>query len=149
MRKVNFTKKRIIISTLIVLFSFTFYVSCKKTPINYQNESANTFFIIPDKTEAIVKQIAFSIQHQNAKEHFLEKLIRKEGYALWDKSDIVTIGDEQRVYVPLVLEKTKYVNSYILYNKKEFPKVWISSGDVHMILTDLLRAPFRMQSLEI
>ncbi len=78
---------------------FLLFHSCKKaelssplskSSVTVPNEiSERKFFDVPADVAPIVKKLADRIEKQNEKYHFIEKLIRKEGYAIWDKTNII------------------------------------------------------------
>lgn len=75
---------------------------------------------------AIVRKLAQRIEKQNNKFHFIERFIKQEGYAVWDKVNIystragtsnfrttTTTSSDTILFVPLVLPNTAYVNSFL------------------------------------
>jgi hypothetical protein len=115
--------KRIVLSALFdfeivsILLLVLLSSSCKKSEMPTANLVSEKFFNVKPGSPQIIKRIVTKIKLQNSKEHFLEKVIEDEGYAIWDKSEIVKYSSGIRICVPLVLENTNYVNSYILYNE--------------------------------
>jgi hypothetical protein len=79
----------------LLVFLILLYSSCRKNdrieePGNSQKPQTVTekFFIIPATTNLTVKAIAASIVRQNAKNKFVEDLVKKIGYPRWDKAMI-------------------------------------------------------------
>lgn len=118
MRKSNayFRKDFIQIVSLCVAAIFLI-VGCKKHSLQYDDHMSDEYFKVSAGQPELVKQIAARIKRQDLEKPFIAKLVREEGNPLWNKSEVVTTEDETRVYIPLVLENTNYVNSYIFYRQ--------------------------------
>ncbi len=89
---------------------------------HHSNPTAQ-FFSLPTGSPAEVIRIAENLKRQNARTGFINTLIVKEGYAVWDNVEvkmptqnnarITTNNNDTIIYIPLVLENTNYVNSFI------------------------------------
>lgn len=113
----------LVVGLLLLCTTVMFWVqSCRRTDLSPSSPVVNKeerFFTVPASTSGTVKRIAEHIQEQNDQHHFIEKIIRHEGYAFWDKADI-HIGKlpghasiDTLVLLPLVLENGKQVNSLL------------------------------------
>jgi hypothetical protein len=103
-------------------------VSCRKIDSLHSTnvDKANKFFSIPSNTNQTILRVATELKKQNALTGFIGDFASKEGYAIWDKaimqtqsgniakSQISTSSNDTVVVVPLVLDNTNYVNSYIM-----------------------------------
>jgi hypothetical protein len=124
------------LTIIIVLFSCRKMDIVQKTPQNQTNtELAKKFFTIPASTNEAVARVANYIRAQNDVKGFAGKLIRFDGYALWDKAYIQASNSTNTyikinststnsssgsansadtiIYIPLVPENTEYVYSFI------------------------------------
>lgn len=103
---------------------------CKKTLTINDDTAANDtaatakFLKAPANTDPVVSRIITTIRQQEQQYHFLNKIIAKEGYAMWQNARIMTMGSlpslppsgeaaDTIVLIPLVLANTSYVNSFI------------------------------------
>jgi hypothetical protein len=145
-----------ILPLCLVLFSFMLVQqSCKKTEINYDDSSKNEkvaidkFLTVPAGINSTVNRIINTIKQQEDKYRFLDKIITNEGYAMWqnarimtkshslhDISDVstpstsssLTSSNDTIVLIPLVLENTTYVNSFISCNVNDTVGVKLYRG---------------------
>lgn len=81
-----------VLSVLSLLLS-----SCKKD--NEKSDSQistieEKFFAIPVDAPVTVKRVADIIRFQNARNKFIDKLVEKEGYILWDKAIVQSSSNE-------------------------------------------------------
>lgn len=125
-----------------------------------QSIKVDRFFTMPSDASPEVVRVANSLKRLNLKTGFITEMINKEGYAIWNKSlfnsnfkKLQKTGNSEKVntitdtilYIPLVLENTTYVNSFIyarlngdihlsLYRGKEYAKYGfgnLSSDSTH------------------
>lgn len=82
---------RLLITVLTSVFCFH-YLSCKKTDIKVaQTQDLEIRFLtVPANAPNAVKRIAKTIKKQNENFHFLNEFIKKQGFARWDKSPIIS-----------------------------------------------------------
>jgi hypothetical protein len=118
--------------------------SCKKIDTDSvtidKGNAVDKFLTVPAGTNPTVNRIINTIKLQEDKFHFLDKIIEKEGFAMWQNArimapvsstnDILETGtpgpnnpttnttptNDTIVLIPLVLENTTYVNSFISCN---------------------------------
>ena len=131
MRK--FLNSRTIVVSAIVLIAFfsSFLIinSCRKidqsTDVNnIKKENVRTnFFKMSASVDPIVRSIAQSIKLQDEKRDFIPRLIKKAGFAIWDKakllrknvnaseSVVTETNQSQTVIIPFVLEDENTTNA--------------------------------------
>ena len=122
------------ILSLFVFTSIIFHFSCTKLDTVFSNASENEkverFFKLPVNATSQIVRITEDLKKQNKLTGFIPTLIKKEGFALWDKSKSTiqprapekterenidnSTNSDSLVYIPLVLENTEYVNSFLL-----------------------------------
>jgi hypothetical protein len=130
--------------------------SCKKfdtESVNIDKQNAvDKFLTVPAGTNPTVNRIINTIKQQENKFHFLDKIIEKEGFAMWknarimapasSKKDIIEIAtpgtsnpttsttptNDTIVLIPLVLPNTSYVNSFISCNVNDTVGVRLYRG---------------------
>ena len=117
------------ISRLLVLaisIGTVVYLSCRRNPdISLQQNFEQRFFTIPGNTQPLVKTLAEKIKQQNQRYGFINSLIKRNGYALWDKSIVIKAQernfsarnthqpDTSMVLIPFVKENNIFVNSIL------------------------------------
>jgi hypothetical protein len=127
--------KKKLIPFSVLLFSMIFInQSCKKIDSpdpNSTNPASRKFFTVSPGTDTLIDRVIEGLKQQNKLTGFIDELAEKEGYAVWNKSMIeitpntVTTqtnltgshitgnSSDTILYIPLVLENTRYVNSFI------------------------------------
>jgi hypothetical protein len=106
--------------------------SCKKIDTNNATESndISKFFLLPKNASHQTIQIAEELKRQNELTGFVSAIIKKEGYPFWNKVQVrissqfpdktkreystSSIQGDSLVFIPLVLDNTEYVNSFIV-----------------------------------
>jgi hypothetical protein len=121
-----------------VLLSLLVFVACRKSDLQFDiqkgilpfdNATENKFFTVPAATPFVVKRIAEKINEQNNQQHFINRLSKEEGFAVWDKSQIYLSppntgasnqsrsnfqgNQDTLVIIPLVLDSGRRVNSFL------------------------------------
>jgi hypothetical protein len=149
---------RILLMFLSLFSLLIIHQSCKKTDINDNQKSiiekaaVDKFLTVPTGTNPTVNRIINTIKLQEDKFHFLDKIIEKEGFAMWQnarimvpassKKDILetatpgssnpttstTSTNDTIVLIPLVLPNTTYVNSFISCNVNDTVGVRLYRG---------------------
>jgi hypothetical protein len=115
------------IATVIVCCSLL--MACRKNDLAIQpyqpNPAIAQFFTLPNATQPAVARIAQKLQHLHQQTGFINTLIEKDGFALWDKALLnlpirrsgrntaTTSSGDTVVYIPLVAPNTQYVTAFI------------------------------------
>ena len=125
--------------SVILIFTVLFQQSCKKADFNnaviVQPVSKNLekeFLQFPSNTSPTVQRIANLITEQNKQYHFVNDIATKEGLPVWNKAKIQLqhkpaslngfgantttnniTGEDTLVLIPLVLQNTEFVNSFL------------------------------------
>ncbi len=114
---------------IFLFISILFFTSCRKVSVeNYENPNTDLisqFFLTKTKPTKLVYQIMQDLKQKNTVNDLeLNKFIKKEGFALWDKCVITIKQNNYRrglndanldtvVLVPLALPETETVKSYL------------------------------------
>lgn len=114
------------ISTTISLLLVLIYSGCKKNDNTFiqNNELEKKFLTVTPNVPNAVKRVAETIKEQNEKFHFLNKFIKEQGFAKWDKSPVIakpealglrTTGStgDTIVIVPLVKTDSTRVTAFL------------------------------------
>ena len=94
--------------------------ACRKMDHSKEDRSdesvINKFFLLKPETDPTVAAIAASIKRQNMKRNFVTKLVKKAGFAIWDKAKIMTKDPEdgKQVFIPLALEDKKQTKAILI-----------------------------------
>jgi hypothetical protein len=120
---------RLLIAAVFLLSFFIMQQSCTKidTDKPHLNDPTEKFFTVPAGTKPQVLRVMENLKEQNKLTGFIKDIVKKEGYALWNKAMVNTkpvssqslLNNLQSpvdtfIHIPLVLEGTEYVNSFIL-----------------------------------
>jgi hypothetical protein len=63
------------------------YFSCRRVPdVSFEQNYEQRFFTVPGNTHPLVKSLAEKIRQQNQRYGFINGLVKRAGYALWNKS---------------------------------------------------------------
>lgn len=115
-------------TALTVIFCSSVLLACRKndltTPPNDPRQAINKFFTLPNITNPAVARIAQKLQTLHDRTGFVQALIEKDGYALWEKALINLPARSGRstntannadtiIYIPLMLDNTDYVDAFI------------------------------------
>lgn len=115
-------------TALTVILCSSVLLACRKndltTPPNDPTQAINKFFTLPCAANPAVARIAQKLQTLHSRTGFVQELIKKDGYALWEKALINLPARSGRstntannadtiIYIPLVLDNTDYVNAFI------------------------------------
>jgi hypothetical protein len=126
---IRLPKARLLTAGLLLFSFFFIHQSCTKldTEKPHLNDAVEKFFTVPAGTKSQVKRVMENLKEQNKLTGFINEIVKKEGYALWNKAMINTRPASYKsslrnlqspvdtfIHIPLVLEGTEYVNSFIL-----------------------------------
>lgn len=107
------------------------YFACKKYDHQFpvsDSQNVAKFFKTNSETPQIVKRVADAVEKNNSRFHYLNTLIKDEGFANWNKSTIVINGSDTTVTIPMVQEGKQYVTSFIIAKIAKDVRVKIISG---------------------
>ena len=122
-------KHRLLIAAGFFVSFFFVQQSCTKIDTDklHLNDPTEKFFTVPTGTKPQVKRVIENLKEQNKLTGFIKDIVKDEGYALWNKAMINTRQSSSQnilpnasasvdtfIHIPLVLENTFYVNSFIL-----------------------------------
>ncbi len=91
-----------------------------------ENSNETRFFNVPSTVDPIIKALANKIYRQNEKYHFVNDLVKRVGFPVWDKSLIVTnqgvraasarVMDDSTtlIYVPFAIDSAQLVKATLL-----------------------------------
>lgn len=108
--------------TTLLLALFSLLISCKKTDFYVgdkdfkisKTEVVNKFFSFDNGIDPIVSKVLSEIKHRNLSGDFVMDFAQKEGFPVWDKAVVFSEGGaDTLVYIPLVLNKTRYTSGFI------------------------------------
>ena len=143
------------VSGVFLFLGTLLFQSCKKVDIsndikNSINDKAavTKFLAVPHNINPTVNRIISTIKQQEDKYHFLNKIIKEEGFAMWQNARIMTKSNpiqiisgsvaftttssnqttDTIVLIPLVLENTSYVNSFISCNVNDTVQIKLYRG---------------------
>jgi hypothetical protein len=124
----SFNSNRFIGALLLLVFISLFSPSCRRADLSLpQHHSIRLphFFDLPSQTHPTIRRIADVIRQQDEQHHFLEDLVQKQGFALWDKSPVLAGSQgiaasrtrsrsaDSVVLIPLVKEGQQKVHSFL------------------------------------
>ena len=122
---IRLPKTRLLTANLLLFLFFFIHQSCTKldTGSNRLSQTpAEKFFTIPAGTNPQIRSVIDNLKKQNSLTGFINTLAQQEGYAVWDKAIIKRIAnrtgglltaEDSVAYIPLVLENTAHVNSFL------------------------------------
>jgi hypothetical protein len=128
---------------------FLFLISCRKSDykqVETKVDQSVRFFALPGNIDPAIKKVAIKFQQENDKYHFLERFISEQGFPIWSKA-IVKVPQKKKtggrdaleatdttIIIPLVLESTFYVNSFIVARLTDSIDAVIFRGDLYSSL---------------
>jgi hypothetical protein len=115
--------KRFTITLIFIALSISLFYACRKTEQRDSEKSTSTnpgkFFGIKPGTDTTVASIADAVRRQDAKRHFVNKLITRAGYPVWDKAIISEKeGRGKQVFIPFVKDSTKQTRAMLIVKIK-------------------------------
>jgi hypothetical protein len=117
MRKLS--TKGFIITVIFTTLSVVLFYACRKTEQRERQKAKSSnptkFFGVKPGTDTVVAAIAEDVKRQDEKRHFVDKLIIRAGYPVWDKAKISEKdGEGKQIFIPFVLEKTKQTRAMLI-----------------------------------
>lgn len=101
----------------IVVTATVLLIACKKNHIRSgesKKDITSQFFAVNQHTDPLVVSIVQSIQRQDRKRNFINRLVQKAGFARWDKAKVEFKEDKQMIFVPFVQEGKKQTRGILL-----------------------------------
>lgn len=104
----------------ICTISFFLINACRKTDHSKEERSDSAtidkFFQLKAGTDPTVAAIAASIKRQDMQRHFVPKLAKQAGFALWDRAKVMTKSPEdgQQLFIPFALEDKKQTKAMLI-----------------------------------
>lgn len=78
-----------LLSITVLFIAFIAFVTCKRVPdVSFEQNYEQRFFNIPGNTHPVVKAVAQKNYLENQLYGFVNSLVRKAGFAYWDKAMI-------------------------------------------------------------
>jgi hypothetical protein len=127
-----------IVTSLIIMSLFLAFFSCKKTDktfieekVTSEREVSSKFFSIEENVDPIAMKILNEIKFRDESKPFVNSFAKINGFPIWEKALISTNANKDTVvYIPLVLNKTRFTNGYIkAYIKNEITITSFKSSD--------------------